>query len=118
MSSPIKTRSEQRLAQLEATRRPLTKAESNELRKCLHAIYMRHWRLSQSIHGHVGGELLEVQKRARVETNAIAYRMGAAVDADWPIPRVDDWQEHARTASDQLRDTILRAQGKLERVAA
>ena len=105
----FRTRSELRLEELEALRRPLTKPESDDLRRCLHAIYMRHWRLANAVTG-CGGELMEVQKRGRVEANAIAYRMEGARDDDWPIPRAGDWQEQARAASDQLRDAILAAQ--------
>ena len=35
----FKTRSEQRLEYLENLRRPLTDAESEELQRCLHAVY-------------------------------------------------------------------------------
>jgi hypothetical protein len=112
----FKTRSELRLEELEALRRPLTKAESNELKRVLHAIYMRHWRLERNLMG-AGGDLVEAQKQGRVETNAIAYRMENAIDPDWPLPRANDWMDHARIASDMLRDAILRAQAR-EAVAA
>ena len=105
----FRTRSELRLEELEALRRPLTKPESDDLRRCLHAIYMRHWRLANAVTG-CGGELMEVQKRATVETNAIAYRMEGTFQDYWPAPRFDDWQDKVRTASDQLRDAILAAQ--------
>lgn len=45
--SQIKTRSEQRLEQLKALRRPLTEAEQGELYRALHAVYMRDWRRHQ-----------------------------------------------------------------------
>lgn len=117
MATVLKTRSEQRLEQLEALQRSLTRGEDNELRKCLHAIYMRHWRLERGGMG-AGGELLEAQKRGRVEVNAIAYRMNATRDEDWPIPHADDWQEHARIASNQLRDAILSSQARAREMAA
>lgn len=111
--SVFKTRSELRLEELEGLRRPLTKAESAELRRVLHAIYMRNWRIEQSVTG-ARGDLLDVQKRATVEANAIAYRMESADDEDWPLPPTyDSWQEQARDGSDMLRDAILRLQGKL-----
>jgi hypothetical protein len=113
------TRSEQRLAELEALKRPLTEEEAVDLRKCLHAIYMQQWRAERMLHA---AELKEhgicVDSMAAIEVDAIAARMDAARDDDWPLPKAHDWQDHARHASDQLRDTILRAQGKLERLAA
>lgn len=108
----FRTRSELRLEELEALRRPLTAAESADLKRCLHAIYMRNWKVEQSIRGRHGGQLLEVQKQATVETNAIAYRMMTARDESWPIPRADDWQDAARVGSDMLRDAIHAAQAR------
>lgn len=43
----IKTRSEQRLEQLESIDRRLTDAEHEEVRRCEHAIYMHHWRAAK-----------------------------------------------------------------------
>ncbi len=43
-----KTRSQQRLEQLINAGRPLTKAESDELYRALHADYMRKWRLAKA----------------------------------------------------------------------
>jgi hypothetical protein len=110
----FKTRSEQRLEQLEAIRRPLTKREGDDLRRCLHAIYMRNWRLERSISNHGGGGLLEVQKQARVETNAIAYRMENATDEAWEQThrRFDQWQDDARNGSEMLLTAILKAQDR------
>ena len=44
MNAALKTRSEQRLEQLESIPRRLTDAESAEVLRCEHAIYMHHWR--------------------------------------------------------------------------
>lgn len=41
------TRSEQRLEQLKALKRPLTDAESEELARVMHAVYERERRLSR-----------------------------------------------------------------------
>jgi hypothetical protein len=115
----IQTRSEQRLAQLEAIQRPLNEEEGVELRKCLHAIYMRQWRAERDAFADLMNEhRIFPETIATMAVDAIAQRMEDARDESWPLPKAKDWQEHARTASDQLRDTILRAQGKLERVAA
>ena len=105
----FRTRSELRLEELEALDRPLTQSESNELRRCLHAIYMRNWRLSQSVEGRVGGELLDVHKCATLETNAIATRMISARDGAWLPPKGDDWMDAAREGSERLRMAILSA---------
>lgn len=107
----LKTRAEQRLEQLEALERPLTREESDELRRCLHAIYVRNWRLTQSVIGRVDGELPDVQFAARLETGPIADRMEAATDEDWPVTpcRGDEWQDHAREASHMLLMAIEKA---------
>jgi hypothetical protein len=110
----FRTRSELRLDELEALRRPLTKAEGEDLRRCLHAIYVRNKRLEFSVTGRVGGDMLEVHKAGTVEANAIAYRMIEARDESWPeviAPHLD-WQENARLASAQLRDAILDLQAR------
>jgi hypothetical protein len=109
----FRTRSEIRLDELEAFERPLTASESNELRKCLHAIYMRNWRIAQSIEGRVGGELLDVHKAATLEVNAIATRMIASRDDGWLPPKTDDWMEQARQGSERLRAAIVRAYPQL-----
>jgi hypothetical protein len=44
VSVETKTRAEQRLAHIEGLKRPLTDAESEELHRCLHAIYVRNLR--------------------------------------------------------------------------
>jgi hypothetical protein len=113
------TRSEQRLAELEGLRRRLTEEEEIELRKCLHAIYMHQWRAERMMHEAALKEhRICPDTLAQAEVEGIARRMADAHDDGWPLPKAHDWQDHARTASAQLRDTILRAQGKLERVAA
>ena len=118
----MKTKSEQRLEQLEALRRPLTDAEGAELRRCLHAIYMGQWRAEKAEREMIDAALKEHRicpdSLVRAEVEGIASRMEDAFDDAWPLPKADDWQDHARQASEQLRVTILRAQGKLERVAA
>lgn len=40
----IKTRSEQTLEWLESLGRPLTDSESDQLKRSMHAIYMKNWR--------------------------------------------------------------------------
>lgn len=118
METILKTKAEQRLEQLEALKRPLTRQESAELRRCLHAIYMRNWRIERALFG-TGGDLVDVARTAIHEIEAIAKRMDEAEDEGWPLPKAEaDWQDHARAASAQLRDAILRAQGKLEALAA
>lgn len=42
------TRSEQRIKQLIALKRPLTERESEELYRALHADYMRKWRVEKA----------------------------------------------------------------------
>lgn len=123
MIAEIKTRSEQRLAQLEALRRPLTDGESAELRRCLHAIYQRQWKaakIEREMHGEAMAEYrIEPEARMRAEIDGIADRMIEAHDDDWPLPKADSWQEHAREASAKLRDAILRVHAKQrESVAA
>lgn len=44
MSPRFKTRAEQRLEHLTALKRPLTEEESDELRRSLHAVYVRNYR--------------------------------------------------------------------------
>ena len=80
-----RTRAELRLAELEAIERPLTKAEGADLQRCLHAIYMRNWRLIKGVTG-CGGDPADAQQTARVEVRKIAARMEAAVDPDWIKP--------------------------------
>jgi hypothetical protein len=123
--SRIKSRSEQRLEQLEALERPLTEDEGVELRKCLHAIYMQRWRAEAAEREMNEAALKEHrichESMVRAEIDGIASRMEAAFDNDWPLVSVpyEQWQEHARHASALLRDTILNAQAKQrERIAA
>lgn len=48
MSAPaLKSKSEQKLEWLESLGRPLSDEESVELRRCLHAVYCRNWRLER-----------------------------------------------------------------------
>lgn len=60
----LKTAAEQRLEWLENLNRPLTDAESDELRRALHAVYCRNRRI-----------------RAEVEANAPALAEHAASEA-------------------------------------
>lgn len=113
------TRSERRLAELEALRRPLTEEEGADLRRCLHAIYMRHWRAELEMNEAALREYGIVPEcAADLEIEPLARRMEAARCDGWTPRRMPKWEADARAASDQLRDSILRAQGKLERVAA
>lgn len=49
MTAPVlKTKAEQRLKRLQKLRRPLTDAESDDLRRALHATYCRERRLAKS----------------------------------------------------------------------
>jgi hypothetical protein len=111
--SEIRTRSEQRLEQLEALRRPLTVGESTELRRCLHAIYMRQWkaaRIEREMHSAAMDEhAIEPEGRVRKEIDGIATRMELADDPSWPLPAYPDWQDGAREASTALYVAIQRA---------
>lgn len=117
--SRIKSRSEQRLEQLEALKRPLTEEEGVELRKCLHAIYMQRWR-AEAAEREMNEKALREhaichESLVRSEIDGIAARMEAAFDDEWPLISVpyERWQVHAREASAMLRDAILRAQEAL-----
>ena len=116
MAATFKTRSEIRLAELEAIKRPLTEEEGVELRKCLHAIYMRQWRAEQAeremnFAARVDHGISHPESRAGAEVEAIASRMEAAFDPEWPLPvcAPDKWEEAAKLGSDMLRDAINRA---------
>jgi hypothetical protein len=63
----IKTRAEQKLEWLESLKRPLTDAESAELRRCLHATYMKNWRLAQALDEANAAALSEFE-RAEADT--------------------------------------------------
>lgn len=122
MATVIKTRSEQRLAELEALKRPLTEEECAEVRKCLHAIYMQRWR-AEAVEREMNAAALREhgichESMAKSEIEGIATRMEEARCESWPLPKAADWQDHAREASGQLRDAIFRVHGKMERVAA
>ena len=72
LSSPesrILTRSEQRLAQLERVRRPLTDEESDELRRCLHAVYCRNRRMDRAAKAEreMSGDTLEKHRAEELE---------------------------------------------------
>lgn len=103
-----KTRSEQLLEELETLDRALTETEQGQLRRCLHAVYMRHWRITK-IEREANGaaeaahEREEAQLRARVEVEAIATRMDMA-EAEQGLPR-HKWRE----AIDRARETDARA---------
>jgi hypothetical protein len=121
MATVLKPSPEQRLAELEAIQRPLTPEESEELRRILHTLYMRHWRAelaeremnltAASEHG------VEPPRNDKATADAVADRMIAARNPDWRPTKFDRWQDEARAASDMLRDAILRAQAR-EAVAA
>lgn len=121
MATRLRPTPDERLAELEAIQRPLTDEESEELRRVIHAIYMRHWRAElaeREMH-------LAAAKENRVEppkfdgsiSASIADRMIAARDKAWLPLKSDSWQDDAREASDQLRDAILALQAR-EMVAA
>lgn len=71
------TRSQQRIQQLVALKRPLTEEESDELYRALHADYMRKWRIERAkqVEREAGRFIqtesrkheLELLKRARSE---------------------------------------------------
>jgi hypothetical protein len=115
----MSSRTEQRLAELEALRRPLTEEEGVDLRRCLHTLYMRHWRAELEMNEAALREYgIAPECAPELEVEPLARRMEAADCDSWRAPRMPKWEADARAASDLLRDTILRAQGKLERVAA
>lgn len=114
----MKSKSERRLEELEAIQRPLTGEESEDLRRCLHAIYMRRWRAELEMNEAALRDLDIVPEcAAKLEVEAIAKRMEDARCDSWN-PRPDKWQADARIASDQLRDAILRAAAKQDALAA
>lgn len=60
-----KTRSEQRVEQLEGLRRPLTDAESDELRRALHAVYVSNGR--SNVLAQQRNEELKLLEKLRIE---------------------------------------------------
>jgi hypothetical protein len=116
MATVLKSRSEQRLEQLEALERPLTEDEGDEIRKCLHAIYMSRWRAEKAEREMNEAAMQEHgichESLVRAEIEGIASRMERAVDPDWPTPNrrlYPDWQTDARAATDALCLAIKRA---------
>jgi hypothetical protein len=74
----VLTRSEQRLEWLKSQTRPLTAAESDELYRCLHAIYCREWskdrsrRRAEALEREANAEALAKHK---AETAALLERV-------------------------------------------
>lgn len=122
MATVLHPAPEDRLAELEATQRPLTADESDELRRCLHTLYMRHWRAELAAREMnlpaMAEHRIDPPSIDRGESDAIAARMIEARDPNWMPLKSDQWQADARIASDMLRDAILAAQARAEMVAA
>lgn len=110
MATVLRPGPDERLAELEAIQRPLTDDESAELRRCLHTLYMRHWRaeLAEREMNVAGLEEHKITPPPcdKSTADAVANRMIAAVDKAWLPLKSDRWQDDARMASDALCQAI------------
>lgn len=76
MNAPdFKSKAEQKLEWLSHLGRPLTDEESDELRKCIHAVYCRDWRL-------------EREKKALIQHRAEERALLAKVMAEGLSPEI------------------------------
>lgn len=103
MTTAIKTRSEQRLEQLDEIKRerPLTDDEIADLNRCEKAIYMRAWKAERDLKAKA---LAEYHKEETITLAKVTAEL-----PDWPIPPVRDWQDNATYASTELCLAILKA---------
>lgn len=118
MTVSIRTRSEQRLEQLEAIgrERRLTDDEHAEILRCEHAIYCRNQRLARRIEQEMGAGILAEFEGSTPHLQAEGELSEARLDiaeaggtTGWPVPPCRDWQANAVQASDTLRRSIKMA---------
>lgn len=113
MATHIGPGPDERLAELEALDRLLTDEESEELRRCIHTLYMRHWRAELAEREMNLPAVTEHKvtppaiNKAHVE--AIADRMIAARNEAWLPRKFDRWQDDARQGSQMLLAAIQKA---------
>jgi len=73
-----KTKAEQRLEYLESLRRPLTDAESEDLRRALHAVYLRNWKAKRK-----QAEIRALASHQKEERELLAKVEAEARQGEW-----------------------------------